>query len=89
MNVLEVLDAPNDVTDVKRAREETEAEGAPEPKFAKVDDGACLYVCTKERACEYLACVTRSSRIHTVESTFIHTYFIHLAIQKPVLPVSG
>ncbi len=45
MNDLEVLDEPNDVAGVKRAREETEAEGATDPKFAKFDNGACLYVC--------------------------------------------
>ena len=45
MNDLEELDEPNDVAGVKRAREETEAEGAPDPKFAKFDDGACLCVC--------------------------------------------
>jgi hypothetical protein len=67
-----VLDEPNDVAGVKRASEETEAEGAPDPKFAKFDDGACLCVSMKESSCEYFACVTRSSRIHTVENTFIH-----------------
>ena len=45
MNDMEVLDEPNDVADIKRASEETEAEGAPDPKFAKFDDGACLCVC--------------------------------------------
>ena len=48
MNDLEVLDDPNDVAGVKRAREETEAEGAPDPKVAKFDDGACLCVCVKD-----------------------------------------
>ena len=50
MNDLEVLDEPNDVAGVKRASEETEAEGAPCPKFAKFDNGACLCVYVKERA---------------------------------------
>ena len=45
MNDPEVLDGPNDVAGVKRASEETKAEDAPDPKFAKFDDGACLYVC--------------------------------------------
>jgi hypothetical protein len=53
MNDLEVLDEPNDVAGVKRASEETEAEGAPCPKFAKFDNGACLCVYVKERAREY------------------------------------
>ena len=47
---LEVLDEPNDVAGVKRASEETEAEGAPDNKFAKFDDGACHCVCMKESA---------------------------------------
>jgi hypothetical protein len=33
------------VAGVKRASKGTEAEGAPDPKFAKFDDGACLCVC--------------------------------------------
>ena len=45
MNDLGGLDEPTDVAGVKRASEETEAEGAPDPKFAKFDDGACLCVC--------------------------------------------
>ena len=75
MNDLEVLDEPNDVAGFKRASEETEAEGAPDPKFAKFDNGACLCVCMKESACEYLACATRSLRIHKVENTFMHTSY--------------
>jgi hypothetical protein len=69
MNDLGGLDEPTDVAGVKRASEETEAEGAPDPKFAKFDDGACLCVCVKESTCE----ITRSSRIHTAEINFIHT----------------
>ena len=57
MNDLEVLDKPNDVAGVKRASDETEAEGAPDPKFAKFDDGACLCVCMKESACVCLPAV--------------------------------
>jgi hypothetical protein len=88
MNDLEVLDDPNDVAGVKRAREETEAKGAPQPKFAKFDDGACLCVCMQESACEYLACVTRSSRIHTVENTFRHTsYTLFLRMLSFSLPL--
>jgi hypothetical protein len=88
MNDLEVLDEPNDVAGVKRACEETEAEGAPDPKFAKVDDGACLCACMKESACEYLACATRSSRIHTVENTFRHTsYTLFLRMLSFSLPL--
>ena len=45
MNDLEGLDKPNNVAGVKRASEQTEAEGAPDPKFAKFDDGPCLCVC--------------------------------------------
>ncbi len=45
MSDLEVLDESNDVAGVKRASEETEAEGAPCPKFAKFDNGACPCVC--------------------------------------------
>ncbi len=48
MNDLEVLDEPSDIPGVKRSSEETEAEGAPDPKFAKFDDGACLCVCVKD-----------------------------------------
>jgi hypothetical protein len=91
MNDLEVLDEPNDVAGVKRASEETEAEGAPDPKFAKFDDGVCLCVSMKERVCEYLACVTRSSRIHTVENSFIHTsytLFLHIFSFSPSYPNS-
>ena len=44
MNDLEGLDEPNDVAGVKRASEETEAEGAPDRKLAKSDDGACMSV---------------------------------------------
>ena len=88
MTDLEVLDEPNDVTGVKRASEETEAEGAPGPKFAKFDDGACLCVCMKESACEYLACVTRSSRLFTVENTFRHTsYTLFLLMLSFSLPL--
>jgi hypothetical protein len=78
MNNLEVLDEPHDAAGVKRASEETEAEGAPDPKFAKFDNGASLCVCLNESACEYLdllACVTRSSRMHTFENTYIHTSY--------------
>ena len=88
MNDLEVLDEPNDVTGVKRASEETEAGGALDPKFAKVDDGACMCVCMKESACEYLECATRSSRIHTVENTFTHTsYTLFLRMLSFSLPL--
>ena len=77
MNDLEVLDEPNDVTGVKRAREETEAEGAPEPKFAKFDDGACLCVCMKVRANIWRALPAvrecTHSRIHSV----FHSYILH------------
>ena len=82
MNDLEVLDGPNDVAGVKRASEAPEAEGAPDPKFAKFDDGACLCVCVKERACGFLATVTRSSRMHTLENTFIHTSYFSLPLQE-------
>ncbi len=45
MNDLEVLDEPHDAARVKRASEETEAEGTPDPKFAKFDNGASLCLC--------------------------------------------
>jgi hypothetical protein len=42
---MNALDELNDVAGVKRASKGTDAEGAPDPKFAKFDDGACLRVC--------------------------------------------
>jgi hypothetical protein len=38
------VDMLTDIAGVKRASEETEAEGAPDRKLAKSDDGACLSV---------------------------------------------
>ena len=46
---MNALDELNDVAGVKRAREETEAEGTPDPKFAKFDNGACLCGYERER----------------------------------------
>jgi hypothetical protein len=51
MTDLEGLDELNDVAGVKRAREETEAEGTPDPKFAKFDSGACMCVRMEKTAC--------------------------------------
>jgi hypothetical protein len=91
MNDLEVLDEPNDVAGVKRGSEQTEAEGAPGPKFAKFDDGAwlaCVCACIYVKDSEYLACVTRCSRIHTLENIFMHTsYTLFLRIFSFSLPL--
>ena len=38
------VDMLTDIAGVKRASEETEAEGAPDRKLAKSDDGACMSV---------------------------------------------
>ena len=72
---LEVLDEPNDVAGVKRASEETEAEGAPGPKFAKFDDGAsCVYICKRERVRIFVR-YPKFENAHSRE--YIQTYFIH------------
>jgi hypothetical protein len=77
MNDLEVLDEPNDVTGVKRARAETEAEGAPDPKFAKFDNGACLCVCVYERERVRIFGVRYPQFENTHSREYIQTYFIH------------
>ena len=73
---MNALDELNDVAGVKRASKGIEAEGAPDPKFAKFDDDACLRVCVKERARANIwrAFVSHSSRMHTSR---IYSYIIH------------
>ena len=73
---MNALDELNDVAGVKRASKGIEAEGAPDPKFAKFDDDACLRVCVKERARANIwrAFVSHSSRMHTLR---IYSYILH------------
>jgi hypothetical protein len=76
---MNALDELNDVPGVKRASEKTEAEGAPDPKFAKFDHGACPRVCVKEiaRANIWRAFVSHSSRIHTSNTYILHTIYTY------------
>ncbi len=73
---IQQLNEPDDVAGVKRASEEAEAEGGPDPKFAKFDDGACHRVCEREiasRANFWRALAAVQEYIHR---EYIHTCFI-------------
>jgi len=73
---IQQLNELNDVAGVKRASEEAEAEGGPDRKFAKFDDGACLRECEREiasRANFWRALAAVREYIHR---EYIHAYFI-------------